>query len=342
MKKERILYFDFIKLIATICVFTCHFTRSLELHGIGFDYKVLPDTVFSIYLGNFGVTLFFIVSGAALMYVYDKKLEVKTYVKKRLIGIYPLYWLTYAIAFLITFWNYGIDWSIPLGRMIYSILGCDGNMLWFDPNFYMVGEWFLSVIILLYLVFPILRKGVQKYPSITLFATAALLILLSVFWDSKLPLDCFFLARMFEFTFGMYFVKVIKKPDAFLAAIGAVVLAVIVIFENELSFLNTTIRTAIVGIAMFCVLAWLLQGIKGELPQKISAFVNKYMYGFFLAHHFVEKEVLRQFTGRYMTTIDIWLAYGICLAASVLATLLLSKLNQKIMGRISRIRAAVG
>ena len=136
-QRERILYFDLIKLIAMLCVFVCHFTRSLEAAGVGFDFKILPDTVFSVYLGSFGVTLFFIVSGAALMYVYEEKIDIKTYIIKRLKGIYPLFWLTYLFAFFITFYeNAGMNQGIPKARIIYSILGCDGNMLWFGPNFY--------------------------------------------------------------------------------------------------------------------------------------------------------------------------------------------------------------
>ena len=96
-------------------------------------------------------------------------------------------------------------------------------------------------------------------------------------------------------------------------------------------FINSTIRTAIVGITMFFVLSWLLQGIKGEWVQKISGFINKYMYGFFLIHHFVEEELLSQFVGRYMTTADVLLAYFMCLMASVGATILLSRLNQKLL-----------
>lgn len=124
MKKERIIYFDLIKLIATLSVFFCHFTRSLEANGVIFDFKILPDTVFSIYLGSFGVSLFFIVSGAALMYVYDEKIDWKSFIAKRFKGIYPLFWLTYIIAFFITFYNNGgINHTIPKSRIIYSILG---------------------------------------------------------------------------------------------------------------------------------------------------------------------------------------------------------------------------
>lgn len=38
-QRERILYFDLIKLIAMLCVFVCHFTRSLEAAGVGFVLK---------------------------------------------------------------------------------------------------------------------------------------------------------------------------------------------------------------------------------------------------------------------------------------------------------------
>lgn len=332
--RERILYYDFIKLIATICVFTCHFTRTLEMYNVSFGFKVLPDTVFSIYLGNFGVTLFFIVSGATLMYVYDKKFDVKIYLKKRFLGIYPLFWLTYLFAFFITFYNSGINWTIPKWRLIYSVLGFDGNMLWFHPTFYMVGEWFLSVIVLLYIIFPILRYGIQKKPWILLIGSALLLIILSKFWNSALPLDCLFLARILEFVFGMFFVQVVKKPKSYLAVVGGIVLAIIVLFESELSFVNTTIRTAVVGIAMFSVLTWIFQGIKGDVPQKVSAFVNKYMYGFFLSHHFIQQEVLRKFSGRSMTVADIFLAYILCLIITIVVTVLLSRLNEKILKKV--------
>lgn len=58
MKKERLIYLDVIKAIALVFVFSCHFTRSLEANGVGFVCKVLPDQIFDLYIGSFGVTLF--------------------------------------------------------------------------------------------------------------------------------------------------------------------------------------------------------------------------------------------------------------------------------------------
>ena len=87
--KKRLYYLDIIKLCALVLVFVCHYTRSLESRGVGFVCKVLPDSIFHLYIGSFGVTLFFIASGASLMYVYQEKLNVKNYFKKRFLGIYP-------------------------------------------------------------------------------------------------------------------------------------------------------------------------------------------------------------------------------------------------------------
>lgn len=62
---------------------------------------MLPDTLFGMYLGSYGVTLFFIVSGAVLMYIYgDKEIDLASYYKKRFLGIYPMFWLAFAIFFI--------------------------------------------------------------------------------------------------------------------------------------------------------------------------------------------------------------------------------------------------
>lgn len=330
--KERIIYFDLIKLIATISVFVCHFTRSLEGHNITFNFKILPDNVFGVYLGSFGVSLFFIVSGAALMYIYDEKLDVKTYLIKRLKGIYPLYWLTYLFAFFITFYNSGggVWQGIPKYRIIFSILGCDGNVLWFKPAFYLVGEWFLSVIVLLYIIFPILRLEMNKNPYITLAGSIIIFIVCFLVWDSNMPLECLFLARLPEFVFGMFFVKIIKKPNLLLYGVGIFVLFSASIFQNRFISIDSVIATELIGIAAFCVLAYIFQWFKGKITEKISNFVNKYIYGVFLTHHFIQGEVLRQFAGKSLDAIEIILACILCLIVTLFVTISLVKLKAKI------------
>lgn len=338
-KKERILYFDLVKLIATLCVFICHFTRSLEANGVAFEYKILPDNIFTVYLGSFGVSLFFIVSGAALMYVYDEKLSVKDYMIKRFKGIYPLFWLTYLFAFFITFYrDGGLNQTVPKYKIIYSILGCDGNALWFGENFYMVGEWFLSVIVLLYIIFPLLRKAMKKLPYVVMAGAVVIFVVLLKFWDSAMPLECLFLSRLPEFVFGMFFVKVIKKPRIWLCGAGAVILAGSIVFEEHFLDVNPVVRTEVIGIASFCVFSYCFKWLKGDIVTLISKSVNKYTYGFFLTHHFVQMLILSHFMGRFLHRSDVILACVLCLSLTIFVTVVLNHINQKIWNGIAAYR----
>lgn len=333
-RKERILYFDLIKLIATICVFCCHFTRSMEAQGIGFDFKVMPDNVFGVYLGSYGVSLFFIVSGAALMYVYDDTVDWKNYYVKRFKGIYPLFWLTWTAAFLVNFYNQGgLNHGIPKWSILFSILGCDGNAQWFMATFYLVGEWFLSVIVMLYVVFPLLRWCMRRQPWITMLLSIVLLLALNHAWDSVMPLDCLFLARIPEFAFGMFFIKVIKRPRAWMG-LGGIFLIAAALWEEPLLRLDALLRTELVGVVSFLFFAFLLQVFKGILTERLSVFVNRYMYGFFLTHHFVQLLVLQRFRGGYLAASDVLVAFVLCLTVTILAMLLLNRLNQKLLNGI--------
>ncbi len=101
MKNKRIFSFDFIRVFAMVMIVVFHY----NVYCI--DTEI--ESGFILFLryangtmGHIGVSLFFILSGASLMYAYGEKLELKDYFKKRFLSIYPLYWIVYA-AFLPTF-----------------------------------------------------------------------------------------------------------------------------------------------------------------------------------------------------------------------------------------------
>ena len=63
---------------------------------------------------------FLIISGAALMYVYENELDVLKFWKKRFINIYPMFWIAYIFAMLFNFYRIGsIDTSIGKWRYIF-------------------------------------------------------------------------------------------------------------------------------------------------------------------------------------------------------------------------------
>lgn len=84
MKKERLFYLDFVRAIAVISIVITHFNaRFLYLNPPMPEKAVLTTNVGNLYIGDWGVSLFFIISGAALMYIYQEKCDWKLFYKKR-------------------------------------------------------------------------------------------------------------------------------------------------------------------------------------------------------------------------------------------------------------------
>ncbi|MCI6432060.1 MAG: acyltransferase [Lachnospiraceae bacterium] len=331
MKKERIYYLDLIKIIAVISVFVCHFSRSLEVNQVSYSLKILPDYIFNVYLGGFGVSLFFIISGAALMYVYDEKLELKTYYKKRFMGIYPMFWIAFLIAFSISLFRFkSLNPEVPKWKIIYSILGMDGNALWWGPNYYQLGEWFLSVIVCMYIVFPLIRWLLKKSVILTCVITLIIYVLCLLCFHTTLPLSCFFLARIPELLFGMIFIKFIKKVNGIqlIVSVIAVVVTSIIPFEN----INSTVATTVVGISSFSIFTWIFQHVPiTELMKRLAEICGKYCYPFFLTHHYVLRWMTSNFTGCQLRKSEEIIVFFSCFAVVLLATRMLYQLHESIM-----------
>ena len=330
MKKERLAYLDIIRTIAVISVLVCHYTRALESNGIGYLNKILPDFPFSLYLGSYGVSLFFIISGASLMYVYSEKCEVLTFFKKRFWAIYPMFWLAYIIAFLYNFWvNKGMFYAYPKSRFLLTFFGMDRYLGWYGENYYLLGEWFLGCLIFLYLLFPLLRKGVKDYPKITIVIALAVYVIGSVVLrDTKMPIECWFILRVPEMLFGMYFIHYIKKVNVQAFAVSGVVLIIAAI--ANLRVIPVIYLTPVIGIASFLVFTFLSKYIAIDLVKKVCGVVSKYSYAVFLCHHFIIEKVAAHFAGVGLSRSGNYFLFTITVAIIILVSRLLLEANNRI------------
>ena len=338
MRKERLYYLDMIKLIAVISVFTIHFTKTLEGAGINFSYKVLPDTAFSLYLGAYGVSLFFIVSGAVLMYMYgDKEIELGTYFKKRFLGIYPMFWLAFALFFVIKWFRYPhFQQGIRRGTILFTLLGIDGQVGIYTPTFYMLGEWFLTVIIVLYVLFPILKKMLLRQPALTFLVFLALTLWSAYHWnDDVLAMDAFFFHRIPEFLLGMIFVRYIKKVRWYLLIPSIGVLAWLGI--EQCPEMNYMLRILLVGTSSFLVWTFLLSFPKGKVIEKISKFIDKYCYPIFLTHHIIMLLLIPFWSGQTFGTGQVWAMYLTCIALTLVMSALLIFLTPRVISTCKNI-----
>lgn len=338
MKKERLYYLDLIKLIAVIAVFTIHYTKALESSGISFSYHILPDNVFSLYLGAYGVSLFFIVSGAVLMYMYwDRDVDLGVYFKKRFLGIYPMFWLAFALFFVVK-WicQPHFEKAIRRGTFLFTLLGIDGQVGIYTPTFYILGEWFLTVIIVLYVLFPILKKLTLRIPWLTLAAFTALTLLSAYTWnDDVLAMDAFFFHRIPEFLFGMIFIHYIKKARWYMLLPSVAILMAFGIYQFP--GLNYMVRIMAVGTSSFIVWAFLFSFLKGKWIEKLSTFANKYCYPIFLTHHIIMLLLLPLWGGCSFGWKKVLLMYVICVVLTLASSALLLYLTPKVSGMCRKV-----
>lgn len=333
MKKERLFYLDFVRAIAVISILMTHFNaRYLYLVPPMPEKAVITTMVSNIYIGNWGVSLFFIISGSALMYVYQDKLELKKFYKKRFLSIYPMFWIAYIVAFAYFFVKNHIipGAGAPKLNFIFTILGFDGMFAAYIPTFYILGEWFLGTIILMYLLFPLLRIGVNKKPVLT--AVIILVIYGAMFLlEDNVNISIIVLTRLPEIAFGMYFVRLGKKVD-WKIAVSAFLMLVAngVVAPTWSSMLQTTY----VGIASFLVLVFLSYYLRFPICEKFSNLISKYSYAIFLVHHVIIAEIMARFDLVNISVKKSYLLFAvICVVIAVFAWILFH-VHAFIMSRI--------
>lgn len=288
MKKERCFYLDFIRAIAVVSILITHYNANFIYMNAesALDKVVLSTKVANIYIGDFGVSLFLIISGAALMYTYNERLELKTFYKKRFISIYPMFWIAYVIVFAHHFiLNGGMDQTIPKYRLLFTLIGEDGYIGTVISTFYLIGEWFLGFIIIIYVIFPILRIGVQKYPIITIVLIMTLYSYFTIHYNINFIKNIFLFNRLPEIVFGMFFVQYIKKINIWVAGGALLLLLMNSICKPEL---DASFQMTYVGIASFLLLTYISQYLeKGILVKRVCQILSKYSYAIFLTHHYI-------------------------------------------------------
>lgn len=288
-KRPRLFYLDLVRALAAILIVITHFNNPYMLGHPVFMYEP-----FGIYVGSLGVSLFLIISGAALMYTYGEsdKLDCRHFYYKRFIGIYPMFWIAFIIANAYLFLRNGghVFANASKWTLIFSMLGIDGLMANTSlPTFYTLGEWFLGFILIFYAVFPLLRYGVKEHPIVTGSVAIALYALTLYFHPMPLglPSDLLLTMRLPELLFGMYFIKYIRKIPTYAAAVALLFLVV----QEIHPLLNGSFAVTIVGICAFAVIVYIAKWLDIQPIRVPVNSVSKYSYPIFLVHHVLISQV---------------------------------------------------
>lgn len=173
--KRRIEY-DVIRIFACLTILIIHFNATVCGWSNGqfvYNNTLIPNYYFDcVYLGEIGNSLFFILSGAALL--CNKKNYSITYKNlfefywKRLVAVLPAFYVVFFFATFVQLVLYKSIYDGPAINLIQTIAGMDGyawDRHWIDSNFYQIGEWFLGCILLCYAVWPLVTFMWRKLPA---------------------------------------------------------------------------------------------------------------------------------------------------------------------------------
>lgn len=146
------------------------------------EFKLLFSTANSSW-GYMFVTVFFSISGTVLYYNYPKVNSKRYFYFKRWKSIFPPFYICFIIFFFKNIFIhrkilYNGHWS----KLILTIFGLDGYFIYRFNSYYLIGEWFLGAIIIIYILYPALSWLMNKNILIIHYLTS-LLYLFMYFTD---------------------------------------------------------------------------------------------------------------------------------------------------------------
>ncbi|WMC91708.1 YfhO family protein [Kineothrix sp. MB12-C1] len=301
-KKEKLFYLDYISAIAVIIIVCFHFNYHCE-----YTFKIGGFHAFFFKYANgtwaeIGVILFFIISGAKLMYNYGNAINIKKFYISRFKRVYPLFWCVYLIF---TFWNLflGLMPDLPKIRLLLSVAGMDGYFSYLVPNYYICGEWFLGAIIIFYILFPFMRKAMIKAPKTVGIVATVVYILVIAFNPFQVIVSRNLVVCIYYTLLGMYFIFYIKDVKWYLVLISAIGAGIFITVPIPIA-MNSIVLNMILGGMMFFVLVYTSKFINGIL-KRLCEIMAKYSYAIFLVHHIIIIKILSYFYEKNFNVIEI-------------------------------------
>ena len=292
--RTRVFYLDLIRAVAAVLIVLTHFNFHLKEHGGGY---VLTYEPFGIYVGALGVSLFLIISGAALTLTYRRPINLKRFYWKRFRSIYPMFWTAWVLGTLAFFLatNGRLPNAAPAKSFILTVLGIDGlAQAFYFHTMYLLGEWFLGFILLYYLVFPVLLWAIDRFPVITgavlLVVYAATVVIMQRYFPAY-PSAAVLTTRLPELAFGSYLVLYIRRIHGAVVVPAAVALAVSAMFPGRIP---EDVATTIVGISVFLILVVAGRYVAIQPVRAVVSLIATYSYPIFLVHHVVIEQVLEK------------------------------------------------
>jgi len=226
------------------------------------------------------------ITGVVLIHNYRDHLDLAAFYKKRFMSIYPMFWFCWIIAFLyLKRWK---QFSFSFRNLLMTVTGFDGYLSFAGKNWYLIGEWFLGALILLYLLFPVVRKVFLMSPEETLAVIVIIWVIFTEKYAGQMGLLRTVPFVLTEMVFGMYYVTRIHRRTRFLPFFSVILMAYIAVFGIWGAGTRGSYRQLILfAAANFTVLCSAAEYVNKGIISRFCAAVGRYSYQVFLIHHVV-------------------------------------------------------
>lgn len=323
--RERIVSFDLIRTVAALAVFTYHFSLASGSGVFPVSFLSLKDG-----LGFVSVSIFFMLSGASLYYSYADRIDFKdpkglrSYFVKRASAIYPPFYLVFFTLYILRALKYKSFFY--LGKklvFLLSLAGLDGYFSYETETYYLVGEWFLGAVIILYVLFPLIVSLMRRNAA-ALYAAVVMLYLLTINRRMLSPAeDANIFSCLVSFVTGMLFIHAqrnekvkgentrsgIDTPGTHILAAASLLLIIMVCMADLTFGLNRSLTGHLYAAGLFVFLY-----IEGRWLCKNSRFLALFFrhfseasYVFFLIHHVILVKICRHVnTGKDVLWSFLW------------------------------------
>jgi peptidoglycan/LPS O-acetylase OafA/YrhL len=309
---KRLLWLDIAKALAICWVVYFHFFNTVFQHTQfpANDWTSFVGgtvTVFRIVwlkisgLGFHAVGVFIILSGWALMESTARRAESATvkwggWYRSRFLCLYPMYWVAHLVYLVSPF----VARLEPVdSRIILSLLGLRFIDITMNFMYLNAAWWYFSMLIQLYLIFPLLFWAARRLGPVPFLVIAAALgflvryLMLVVypqhgFW----VLGGFAICRLPEFALGMalgMWHKQFRARLEWFLLRGAGFLAGLILYPAALSLYRNGTTYVFVDFATSACCLLEIIGVAGIIflfkgPAKIFGLVGAFSYGLYLIH----------------------------------------------------------
>ena len=320
--------YDSVRCFATLLILIHHFITAckeinLPLHNA---VKIIHSR---FEMGGVGVGLFFILSGALLWKGNKKELPIKNFYRKRTFRIFIPYWISYVsvlpIIYLVaqnTFryiLNCGVGNVIPIFGLYYSV--DFWKQLNIVPGPMLVGEWFTTVIIILYGLFPLLYWLFKNHRVVaTIFI--AIVFAINLYLEILTYHGGYFSISngLMYFWLGMLFEEYKSNFNNLIKILSWPIIVLLICVRPSKLFGITYLPCFFLSITTFVYLYYLC------VDNCFSKYICRYNYEIYLIHHRIFLILIPLFLSQESSQLQI----GICFVVLAILILILAEKLQLI------------